>query len=129
MVVRAVITLLCGIGLYVSLFMLSKSRRAQRGELHEPSVVTTPRARLFGVQNAALGVIYYLGVAIAIWLIQGTLAKAALLAVVLFAALTSVVLAYSLLFITRRDCPYCWTGHAVNWSIFFLFCWLFRQPS
>ena len=129
MVMRTVITLLCGVGLYVSLFMLSKSRRAQRGELLEPSVVTSPRARLFGVQNAVLGVISYPGVALAIWLIQGTLAKAALLAVMLFAALTSVVLAYSLLFVTRRECAYCWTGHAVNWSLLFLFCWLFRQPS
>ena len=32
MVIRGVITLLCGVGLYASLFMLNKSRRAARGE-------------------------------------------------------------------------------------------------
>lgn len=129
MVVRAVITLLCGVGLYVSLFMLSKSRRARRGELREPSVVTTPRARLFGVQNAVLGALYYPAVAVAVWLAPGPIATLALLVVVLFAALTSAVLAYSLLFVTRQHCPYCWTGHVINWSLLLLFCWLFRQAS
>ena len=59
MIVRVVITVLCGVGLYTSLFMLRKSIRAARGEIRGPSVVKTPRAHLFGVPNSLLGSLYY----------------------------------------------------------------------
>lgn len=111
-------TLLCGVGLYAALFMLAKTRRAERGQLTEASVVETPRARLYGgVPNALLGTVYYPAVAIAVWLIRSRAEALALGAIVGFAALTSAVLAYSLLFVTRRPCAYCWTGHAVNWAL------------
>ena len=125
MVIRAVITLLCGVGLYASLFMLNKSRRAARGEIKGPSVVKTPRAHLFGVPNSLLGSIYYPALAIAIWFVHAPVAEIVLLAAVGLAAGTSVVLAYSLLFVTRRECPYCWTSHAVNWCLLLLCSWLF----
>jgi uncharacterized membrane protein len=126
MLVRAIITVLCGVGLYASLFMLGKTRRQGRGELTEPSVVQTPRARLYGgVPNALLGSIYYPVLALAIWLVERPPFTLVVLAAALFAALTSLVLAYSLLFITRRSCPYCWTGHAVNWALLLLCSWLF----
>jgi len=120
--------LLCGVGFYTALFMLGKSRRAARGEVRGPSVVKTPRAKLFGVPNSLLGAIYYPALAISIWLVRGP-AGWAVLAVVLFAGLTSAVLAYSLLFITRRECPYCWMAHAVNWSLATLCCLLFARAS
>jgi len=129
MIVRAVITLLCGVGLYTSLFMLAKSRRAERGELRGPSVVQTPRARLFGVQNSLLGSIYYAALAVAIWFAHPPVGTALVLAAASFAAITSAVLAFSLLFVTRRECPYCWTAHAVNWSLLFLSWWLFWRTS
>jgi uncharacterized membrane protein len=129
MVVRGLITLLCGVGLYTSLFMLAKGRRAARGEVPGPSVVTTPRAHLYGVQNALLGAIYYPALAAAIWLARPRAAMFAVLAAVLFAAVTSAFLAYSLLFITRRQCSYCWTAHAANWALLILCGWLFAQPS
>jgi uncharacterized membrane protein len=129
MLVRGIITVLCGVGLYTSLFMLAKSRRAARGELPGPSVVKTPRAHLYGVPNALLGAIYNPALAAAIWLVHGRVALLAVLAGVLFAALTSAVLAYSLLFVTRRQCPYCWTAHAVNWSILLLCGWLLWGAS
>jgi uncharacterized membrane protein len=128
MVVRGLITLLCGVGLYASLFMLVKSWRAARGEIPGPSVVKTPRAHLYGVQNALLGAIYYPALTAAVWLAPRA-AMPAVLAVVLFAALTSAFLAYSLLFVTRRECPYCWAAHAVNWSLLILSGWLFARPS
>jgi uncharacterized membrane protein len=122
---KAVITLLCGVGLYASLFMLAKTRRAERGALTEESVVQTPRARLYGgVSNALLGVLYYPAVAVAVWLVRTPLTAAALGAIVAFAALTSAVLAYSLLFVTRRPCAYCWTSHAVNWMLAAIYGWL-----
>jgi uncharacterized membrane protein len=123
--VRAVITIFCGVGLYVSLFMLRKSGRAARGELRGPSVVKTPRAHLFGVPNSLLGAIYYPVMGIGVWLAHGTPLEVALFAVALGAALTSVLLAYSLLFVTRRPCPYCWTSHVVNWALLGLCGWLF----
>jgi uncharacterized membrane protein len=129
MVVRTVITLLCGVGFYASLFMLAKLRRAERGELPGPSVVKSPRAKLYGVPNTLLGAIYYPALAISIWLVRGPAATWAVLAAVIFAGLTSVVLAYSLLFITGRVCPYCWTAHAVNWSLMILSFWLFARPA
>ena len=129
MVVRVLITVLCGVGLYASLFMLAKTRRAERGELRGSSVVETPRARLYGVQNSLLGAIYYPALAVAVWLVRPGAGMLLVLAAVVFAALTSAVLAYSLLFVTRRACPYCWTGHAVNWSLLVIIGWLFARPS
>jgi uncharacterized membrane protein len=125
LVVKGIITLLCGVGLYASLFMLSKSRRAARGEVKGPSVVKTSRAHLFGVPNSLLGAVYYPAVAVAAWFVHGRVPELVLLIATLFASATSVVLAYSLLFITRRECPYCWTSHAINWSLTLLCGWLF----
>ena len=128
MIVRVVITICCVVGLYVSLFMLRKSRRAARGELQGPSVVKTPRAHLFGIPNSLLGAIYYPVLAVAIWLVHGFIAEIALLLVAFGAGATSVALAYSLLFITRRACPYCWTSHAVNWVLLAL-CLVIYMPD
>jgi uncharacterized membrane protein len=125
MEIRGVITLLCGVGLYASLFMLNKTWRAARGELTSPSVVNTPRAHLFGVPNSLLGATYYAALAVAVWFVQGPIEQIALIAAALAAAATSAYLAYSLLFVTRRDCPYCWTSHVVNWTLFLLCSWLF----
>jgi uncharacterized membrane protein len=55
--------------------------------------------------------------AAAVWLVRGVVPEIVLLLVVLGAAAASVALAYSLLFITRRACPYCWTSHVVNWML------------
>jgi uncharacterized membrane protein len=125
MEIRGVITLLCGVGLYASLFMLNKTRQAARGELSSPSVVKTPRAHLFGVPNSLLGALYYVMLAIAIWFADGRIIQLILLVAALAAAATSAYLAYSLLFLTRRECPYCWTSHVVNWSLLLLCGWLF----
>lgn len=116
MIVRLVITICCVVGLYVSLFMLRKSFRAARGELKGPSVVKTPRAHILGVPNSLLGTIYYPLLALAVWFVHGAIGEIVLLLVALGAAVTSLVLAYSLLFITRRECPYCWTSHLMNWA-------------
>jgi uncharacterized membrane protein len=122
MIVSGVITVLCGVGLYASLFMLGKARLAERGLLPEPSVVQTPRARLFGgMPNALIGGCYYPALAIATWLPLPQSLEIVVLAMVVAAAATSLYLAYSLLFVTRRSCPYCWTTHAINWLLVWLF--------
>ena len=125
MVVRAVITLLCGVALYASLFMLNKSRRAARGEVEGPSVVKTPRAHLFGVPNSLVGSLYYPGLALAVWLVRGTISELVLLMAAFAAAATSAYLAFSLIYVTRRECPYCWTAHIVNWCLLGLCAYLF----
>jgi uncharacterized membrane protein len=118
MLLRVVITVLCGVGLYASLFMLAKTRKAELGLLEEPSVVQRPAARLYGgVPNALLGTIYYLALALCVWFPLAHAVSLIVLSIVAFAAITSAVLAYSLLFITKRPCPYCWTAHAVNWAL------------
>ena len=112
--------LLCAVGVYASAFMANKAHRAARGELTEPSVVHSPRARLVGqVPNAIFGLIYYPCVALAVALPVDILRQLAFAASLLAAAM-SVVLAYSLLFHTRRPCPYCWTAHVINWTLPFL---------
>jgi uncharacterized membrane protein len=118
LLVRTVITVLCAIGFYASVFMLSKSVRAARGALDEPSVVQTERATLFfGLPNSLFGVLYYAALGAVTWSTHATLALALALAAAACAAVTSVFLAYSLLFVTKRSCPYCWTAHVVNWAL------------
>ena len=129
LVVRACIVALCLIGLYVSFFMLRKYVRAQRGQLDEPSVVSSPRARITRVPNAFVGLVYYsLLLALTPFLTWAyPLAVHAALAAGLVAALASIYLAYSLLFVTRMPCGYCWTGHVVNWTLLALLVWLERM--
>ena len=98
--------------------MLNKTAKAERGALQEPSVVQTARARLFGnVPNALLGALYYLGLGIAVWLGRDPWEIVTLLSISVLAASVSIYLAYSLLFVTRMACTYCWTSHAINWTL------------
>jgi len=128
MLLQIGITIVCGVGLYAALFMLAKTRRAERGLLTEPSVVQTPAARLYGgVPNALLGALYYPALALASWFGRGHAVALIVLSICAFAALTSAALAYSLLFITKRACPYCWTAHAVNWSLLPAV-WMLERP-
>lgn len=118
MALRAIVTMLCGVGLYASVFMLRKGAAAVRGELAEPSVVQTPRARLFGgIPNAWIGACYYPALGLAIWLAADRSELLVLFVAALTAAGVSAVLAYSLLFVTRMPCVYCWMSHAVNWAL------------
>lgn len=112
------VLLLCAAGVYASAFMARKAGLAARGVLSEPSVVETPRARLFGgVSNAAIGFVYYLALAAALPFLDRPLVWGAAFAASLGAAAMSAYLAYSLLFVTRRPCAFCWTSHAVNWLL------------
>ena len=108
--------------------MARKTARAERGQRDEPSVVQSARARAIGrVPNAWLGLVYYAGLALAVPFIGVPLVWAGALVAGLLAASLSLYLAYSLLFVTRMPCVYCWTGHAVNWSLLLLLVLL--QPA
>ncbi len=118
MLLHSIVLFLCAVGFYASVFMLGKSIRAKHGEVKGPSVVKSPRAKLFaGLPNALFGVLYYVGVAAVTWLAHARIFFILAEAAALFAAGTSVYLAYSLLFVTKRECPFCWTAHAVNWLL------------
>ncbi len=105
LLVRTVISVLCATGFYASVFMLRKSVRAAQGGLTEPSVVETERATLFfGMPNSLFGILYYVALTALAW--SGIFwAAAAALAAALLAACTSLYLAYSLLYITKRRLP------------------------
>lgn len=125
LLVRSVISVLCAVGFYASVFMLRKSIRAEQGKLRESSVVQTPRAKLFGgVPNALIGIVYYPTLAVVAWSAVPRALLWCALAAAVFAAATSAFLAYSLLFVTRRSCVYCWTAHVANWALLATVPWL-----
>jgi len=98
--------------------MARKAARAARGELTEPSVVQRPAARAVGgVPNAWLGLVYYAALAAATPFLGHHAVWVAATAAAALAALMSLYLAYSLLFVTRMPCPYCWTSHVANWCL------------
>jgi len=109
---------LCAIGLFAAVFMQAKARRYERGEESGPSVVQQPRARLIGgIPNSMFGMVFYNSMFVAAWFLNNPVVWYAALAAAASAATVSVYLAYSLLFLTRMPCPYCWTGHIVNWAL------------
>ncbi|MBI4165958.1 MAG: hypothetical protein HY508_09525 [Acidobacteria bacterium] len=100
------------------------------------TVVQTPYARVFGVPNSILGILYYFA------LIAWTLRPDAWLAVndwttpraraawwlFLSVSASTVALGFYLVYALRRilhiDCPLCYTAHAINLAILVLLCFL-----
>jgi uncharacterized membrane protein len=115
----ALIACLAAVGIYVSAQMLRKQLRAERGELIEPSVVTTARAKAMGVPNSLLGLAFYLVVLFATPFLSNHLVWLPVFAASMLAAALSLFLAYSLLFVTRMPCALCWTGHVINCILVF----------
>jgi uncharacterized membrane protein len=132
-VLRLVVTGLCCVGFYASQHMYRKSLRSARGALDEPSIVEEPHARLFlGQPNALFGCIYFPLLAAGEWFYPLVHAEApgsafaircAALIALAAATLTSAFLAYSLLYITKRECSFCWAGHAVNLALLITVPW------
>lgn len=82
------------------------------------TVLGTRYARIFGVPNSLLGVLYYLIVIIVVlsefttgWI------SVALIAVAWFTVALGIGLAYALFFIIRIPCPLCLTGHTINLAL------------
>ena len=79
------------------------------------TVLTTKYARLFGVPNSLLGILYYGAVIVIVgsgW--TGAPVGSALIAAAWFAVAVGFLLVYSLFFIIRIPCPLCLAGHAIN---------------
>jgi len=115
---RAVVVACCAIGFFASRTMHAKAEADQRGELREPSVVQTPRARLFGgVDNALIGLAFYPAVVIAVFFLSVPAVRIAALIAAAAATAVSLYLLYSLLFVTRMKCTNCLIAHACNIAI------------
>jgi uncharacterized membrane protein len=116
--IPVLIDALCVVGLYAALRMTAKAAQHARGELTEPSVVQRPAARVIaGIPNSVFGIAYYGFLFGAAWLLRVPIVYDVAIIASLAAAALSLYLAYSLLFITRMPCAFCWTGHVVNWSL------------
>ncbi len=113
----AAIAFLCLVGLFVSAFMLRKQVRGDRGEIKEPSVVFTPRAKAMGLPNSLFGLLFYFALLLTTPFLSDPFVWMVATAASTLAAMFSVYLAYSLLFVTRMPCAYCWTGHIINWLL------------
>src|SRR5471032_1264798 len=115
---HVIIIACCIVGLLASRTMHGKAQADLRGELHETSVVQTPRARLFGgIDNALIGLAYYPAVAIASFFLFEPFVRIAALVAAGAAAAVSLYLLYSLLFITKMKCTNCMLAHAMNFLI------------
>jgi len=116
--IPALIDALCLVGLYAAFVMTAKAARYARGEITEPSVVQRPQARAIGgISNSIFGIAYYCLLFVAAWFLRVPLVYDAMLVASLAATALSLYLAYSLLFVTRMPCTFCWTGHIVNWVL------------
>ncbi|HUI41340.1 MAG TPA: vitamin K epoxide reductase family protein [Terriglobia bacterium] len=92
------------------------------------TVVQTPYARVFGVPNSVLGILYY--VAVIVWAAEypGSALGQAFFAIftdtLIAMAADSVMLAGYLIYALRRklgvDCPFCYTAHAINAALLVL---------
>lgn len=120
-ILHGALLLLCAVGFFAALHMERRAQLARRGALREESVVRSPRARvILGASNAAIGAVYYVALAAASFFLSVPAVGAAALAAATLAALLSLYLAYSLIYVTRMACRYCWTAHAVNWLLLVL---------
>jgi uncharacterized membrane protein len=82
------------------------------------TVLGTSYARVFGVPNSLLGVLYYLTVIVLLITgSAGAFIAAATIAVAWFTVALGFYLIYSLFFVIKIPCPLCLTGHAINLTL------------
>ena len=96
------------------------------------TVVQTPYARVFGVPNSLLGIIYYLllivwavsGISLGPLVVIGTrgipLSALGLIGASVVTVLTGFYLIYALRRKLHTHCPLCYLGHAINATLFIL---------
>ena len=159
-IVRAVICVLSLAGLADSLYFTfayyGRIRKARwvpeilcaRESSSCVTVVQTPYARVFGVPNSLLGIVYYLlliagavgnwsfGINVYVHLTRAVYPLGLVILIIVSAGTT--VLGFYLIYALRRklnvDCPLCYTAHAINFTLFVLlvilaFWPVFQSPS
>jgi uncharacterized membrane protein len=136
---RAVLFLLALLGLGIATYFTGVAYRlippdarfiprvCRLGEDTCRKVVDTPRARVFGLPNSLLGMLYYLAL-MALAAAGGADEKLELAyrLVAWGTVALGVFLTYSLLFITRVPCVLCFTSHALNLVIAIILTWVWR---
>ena len=70
-----------------------------------------------GPPNSLLGLFFYLALLLMTPFLSNPVVWMLATVASTLAAALSVYLAYSLLFVTRMPCAYCWTGHVINWLL------------
>ena len=85
------------------------------------TVVQTPYARVFGMPNSMLGIVYY--VLLILWALAGSPVPALRWALI-GASTASVLLGFYLIYSLRRKlythCPLCYMAHAINAALLVL---------
>ena len=98
------------------------------------TVLQTPYARVFGLPNSLLGIVYYLVLLAAMienhfsrerWYVHSTYFEIPLLkGLLILISAGTIVLGFYLIYALRRklhiDCPLCYTAHAINVAILML---------
>ncbi len=136
--IRVLLVILAALGLAISTYFTGVSYRwippdvrwiprvCRLGEDTCRKVVDTPRARVFGVPNSLLGMLYYLALMVLAAIGTGSLPAwipAAYRAVAWGTVVLGLFLTYSLLFITRVPCVLCFTSHVLNAVIAIILTW------
>ena len=127
MLIRAVVTVLALAGLADALYFtfayygrIKKARwvperLCAREGSNCVTVVQTPYARVFGVPNSLLGVVYYL--LLILWAVAAPRVSAVGWALIAASAGTVVLGSYLVYSLRRKlyiDCPLCYAAHAIN---------------
>jgi uncharacterized membrane protein len=85
------------------------------------SILKVREARVFGIPNFQLGILFYLGMMV-LALSPDALAGIAMVPIVVsgVSVVVSLFLAYSLLFVIKKKCVLCFTAHILNVFLFLL---------
>lgn len=80
-------------------------------------VLDTPRAKIFGIPNSAMGIFAYAYVLLDLFYFPAVFG----FGLITLALIRSIYLAYSLLYVTKIPCPLCFTSHAINLTLFLVY--------
>lgn len=81
------------------------------------SILQTPEARIFGLPNFVLGLMFYILLVVATLGDLGGFLFDIVLAIALFTVLLALYLIYALRVRLQTDCVLCYTAHGINTAI------------
>ncbi len=84
------------------------------------SIVQTPEARIFGVPNFALGLLFYILLIVSVLGNIGGFLLDILIATAIFTVVLAVYLIYALRVRLKTDCVLCYAAHGINTLIAFI---------
>lgn len=85
------------------------------------SIIKTREARIIGIPNFYLGILFYLAIlAVALFPALTPYVLDSLKIASGFTVIVGIVLSYTLLFVMKKNCVLCFTAHVVNLILFVL---------